>query len=140
MCDAAANEVLPFWDHRRPAGFRLWVSDAAVLTVSAAATPLLWLLVGSVAPLLPLVVGHFFLFCNVFRVHRWSELAWTGLLLLNAGVWMLAGQFGMLRLFLTQSPFTLAAIMIALLAPGYHGVGYRLVRRLKGAGEGGDER
>jgi hypothetical protein len=131
MCEQRPEEELPLWDRRRPAGFRLWPSDAVVLVVAGAATPVLWRLVGSIALLLPLVVGHFFLFCNLFRVRRWAELAWTGLLLVNACAWLLLGEFTVPRIFLAQAPLTLAVILIALLGRGYRGVGYSLVRRMR---------
>ncbi|MHC4914903.1 MAG: hypothetical protein ACYTGB_05370 [Planctomycetota bacterium] len=122
---------LPFWDPRRPAGFRLWASDAMILTAGLAASWAAWCWLGEPALLLPLVLGHFFLFCNVFRVERWVELTWTILLLVNAAAWGLSGRMTIPRLFLTQLPLTLAALLSAPLMSGYRGVGYSLVRRLR---------
>jgi hypothetical protein len=122
---------LPFWDPRRPAGFRLWVSDAVILGVGLPASWVAWRFLGEPALLLPMVLGHFFLFCNVFRVERWVELTWASLLLLNAAAWAISGKLTFPRLFLAQLPFTLAALLSAPLMSGYRGIGYRLVRRLR---------
>ena len=72
----------PFRLGQRPAGFRLFVSDFAVTFVAIVATLVLWNWakcdnIYQMFVLLPLVLwGHFFLFCNVFRVSRHWELIW----------------------------------------------------------------
>ena len=61
-----------------------------------------------------MVVIHFFLFCNVFKVPRKLELLWAAVFLINTGVWLAAGSFDWLPVLLCQTPFTLAAIGITL--------------------------
>jgi hypothetical protein len=61
-----------------------------------------------------MVVGHFFLFCNVFKVPRKLELLWAGIFLINTGLWLAAGNFDWRPVLLTQTPFTLAAIWFTL--------------------------
>jgi len=63
-----------------------------------------------------MVVMHFFLFCNVFKVPRKLELLWAAVFLINTGVWLAVGRFDWLPVLLCQSPFTLAAIGITLAA------------------------
>ncbi len=58
----------------RTVGFRLSIVDAVVLVAAGPATWLAWPHLGSLAGVIPLVVLHFFLFCNVFRIHRTKEL------------------------------------------------------------------
>lgn len=70
-----------------------------------------------------MVVGHFFLFCNVFKVPRRLELAWAGVFVLNTGLWLAAGRFDWRPVLLTQLPFTLAAIGLTLAARHRGGTG-----------------
>jgi hypothetical protein len=103
-------------------GFRFSKSDAAVLLIAALATallahhdvPLWWMVL--------LVVGHFFLFCNVFRVRRSYELIWAALLLVNSACWLLQLHDGWLAITLTQLPVTAAVILLELHSPSYHGI------------------
>jgi len=60
------------------------------------------------------VVAHFFLFCNVFKVPRKLELLWALVFLINTGAWLAAGRFDWPPVVLTQTPFTLAAIGITM--------------------------
>ena len=55
---------------QRRCGFRFSRADAAMIAVGAAATWLLWGVLGDLALLPAVVLVHFFLFCNVFRVRR----------------------------------------------------------------------
>ena len=58
-------------------GFRISAVDTGILIVGGASTVYL----ASVEPLasfmVTVVVGHFFLFCNVFRISRPPELIWA---------------------------------------------------------------
>ena len=103
-------------------GFRFSVVDAGVLAVAAAATWLLLPHVGFVAWLLPFALGHFFLFCNVFRVRRSYELVWAAGFLLNFGAWALSGAFDWLPVLAVQTPLTLLLIVLEIRSPRYHGV------------------
>jgi hypothetical protein len=57
-----------------------------------------------------MVVGHFFLFCNVFKVPRKLELLWAGVFLINTGLWLAADRFNWRPVLLSQTPVTLAVI------------------------------
>ncbi len=63
-----------------------------------------------------MVVAHFFLFCNVFKVPRKLELLWAVLFLINSGLWLAAGNFNWRPVLFTQTPFTIAAIALTLAA------------------------
>ena len=68
-------------------------------------------------------VGHFFLFCNVFRVRRRYELMWTALCLVNFTAWfLLVEPFTWLGVMGVQTPATLLAIGVEMRSPEYHGI------------------
>lgn len=81
------------------------------------------------ALLIGFVLGHFFLFCNIFRVRRGPELVWTAVFLANYGLWHLSGHFWIVGVFLTQIPLTIFLLWRETRKPWYHGIG---CRRLNG--------
>jgi len=76
--------------------------------------PLWWILL--------LVAGHFFLFCNVFRITRRWELIWAGIFLLNVGIWTWLDRLNWLAVLLSQLPVTVVFILIETRSPHYHGI------------------
>ena len=116
---AAAQEGAPRWS--RP-GFRFSRVDALVLVAGAVLTVVLWPALGTLALLVPVALGHFFLFCNVFRVRRDVELLWAGVFVLNFAAWGLTGRFSWTRVLLTQLPVTLAILVVEVRHPRYHGI------------------
>lgn len=74
---------LPWWRHDRPWGFRFSAMDLAIMLTGVVATCACWTIVGPYALLIPFVLLHFFLFCNVFRVGGERSLIWVGTFLLN---------------------------------------------------------
>jgi hypothetical protein len=124
MPDSTASSSPP-----RTSGFRLSISDALVLLIAAAgawwlhrAGHELWWIVAA-------VVGHFFLFCNVFRVRRSLELCWAAAFIINMGWWMAQDRIGWLPAMAWQAPISLAVIGIEILSPSYHGIGSRWINR-----------
>lgn len=113
----------------RPPGFSLSRTDAAILAACAPATWALWQFVGSFALICPVVLGHFFLFCNVFRVGSRREMLWTLAFIVNVAACQLTLTFSWTRLLLTQTPLTLAIILTTLFSRNYHGLGYSRFRR-----------
>lgn len=111
----------------RTAGFRFSALDAGVLVVGALATAALWPLIDVGALVVPAALGHFFLFCNVFRLERRLELAWAALFVLNASLCVASGSFSWPKVLLVQTPVTLAVIGLEIASPRYHGI---LSRRL----------
>src|SRR5262245_20302076 len=107
---------------RRTWGFRFFGTDAVVIVVCGGAAyvlqrmehPLWWLLL--------IVAGHFFLFCNVFRVRRRFEVIWAVLLVLNCAAWILLGHLDWPHVLLTQAPFTVAAVIAEARSDRYHGI------------------
>lgn len=60
-------------------GFRMSVIDGVVIVVGIVVAVGLWPTAWWLGFIVAFVVGHFFVFCNVFRVARPLELAWSGL-------------------------------------------------------------
>jgi hypothetical protein len=75
------------------------------------------------------VVGHFFLFCNVFRIRRSLELWWAAIFVINAGWWLFHDQTGWLPTMGYQAPVTLIVIIIEMCSPWYHGIGAQRINR-----------
>ena len=75
------------------------------------------------------VVGHFFLFCNVFLVRRSLELWWALFFVINTGWWLINGRSDWLPTLAWQAPVTIFVILLEMLSPRYHGIGARRINR-----------
>lgn len=106
----------------RTAGFRLSALDAAVLVAGAAAFVLGAASLGPIAGVIAMAVGHFFLFCNVFRLRRRYELGWTAVFVANFTAWTFATDFSWAGVLAVQLPATALVIALELRSPRYHGV------------------
>lgn len=107
---------------RRRRGFRLSIVDVVAIAACAIATWFLFPQLGTFVWLLPVTLGHFFLFCNVFRVRRTLELRWAVVFVVNVGFWTVTNNFSWLSILLVQLPVTAAVIIIEIRSPRYHGV------------------
>lgn len=114
---------------RSPPGFRFSITDAVVIALVAAATFALWPVVQEYSLLPAIVLAHFFLFCNVFRVPRRFELFWAVCFVLNVAGWILTNRFSWFSILLTQLPITLGVIGLTMRLLSYHGIGYQWIRR-----------
>ncbi len=102
--------------------FRFSGGDACFLALSAVGT---WFLRQTpFVALIPLVVAHFFLFCNVFRVRRNWELLWAACFIANFAAWALT-RFSWAGVLTIQLPITLLVLVATAKSPGYRGVGSR---------------
>jgi hypothetical protein len=79
--------------------------------------------------MLPLVLGHFFLFCNVFRIRREYEYIWAAVWIVNYGAWLFSGAFTWWGVLAVQSPLTVVLIVLEMRSPEYHGILWRWLRR-----------
>lgn len=70
----------------------------------------------------PVAVGHFFLFCNVFLVRRRLELVWAAVFVANVAAHVAFDAFDPWRPLLWQAPVTLAVIAWQMRSPWYHGI------------------
>lgn len=124
MSEAPAPPTRPVLELRDPPGFRFYPTDALVLAVGAAGVPALRGSVGSFAWVVPLVVGHFFLFCNVFRVRTRYELAWAAVALANLMGHLATGAFAWPRVLGIQLAMTALVLGLELRSPEYKGLGW----------------
>lgn len=114
---------------QRSYGFRCSATDGLVLLVGSGLAYWLWSEAFAFWWVVPLVVGHFFLFCNVFLVWQKWELLWAAAFLVNACIHLFLGEFGWLSTLLVQLPVTFLVIALQLRSPYYHGI---LARRING--------
>ncbi len=118
---------LTYQGRPRTWGFRLSMIDVVVLVASAAFTIGLWQPTATYSYIGLLVVLHFFLFCNVFRIPRRPELIWGACFLLVCCVCLIADVYSPLIVTLSILPFTLATIGWCFRQPSYHGVLAKLI-------------
>lgn len=103
-------------------GFRFSVWDALILAAGLGLTlwlhaidfPLWWIVA--------MVVGHFFLFCNVFLVWQRWELLWAAVFVINVGLHIANASFDWLLPLLWQLPWTITFIALQIRSPWYHGI------------------
>lgn len=112
-------------------GFRFSTWDALVLTLAFGLTWWLSSIHFPLAWLVPMALGHFFLFCNVFLVWQRWELLWAALFILNVALHLTFGHLDWLSPLLCQLPITLAVIILQIRSRWYHGIfAHRLNSRL----------
>ncbi len=126
---AAAGEA----STRSAPGFRFSLRDAIVLALFALATWWLRQPLGDLAILPAMVILHFFLFCNVFRVRTQFELAWGLTFILNAAGWQLAHRFEPWALAASQLGITALVIGAELRSPIYRGILHEQIKRRTGS-------
>lgn len=108
-------------------GFRFSWTDAAALILGAFLVWWLARLSGELALLAGFVIGHFFLFCNVFRIGRKPELVWAGTFIVLAGL-AIGLEWLELRLALgLVLGLSTGLILREMRLPRYHGVFWRWV-------------
>lgn len=116
------DAAVTFNGRPRTWGLRLSVLDCVVLIGTVIATVVLWLPTEGLSVIAGLVVGHFFLFCNVFRIPRKPELVWGGLFLAMCVALLLLDCFTPAFVCGFVVPITLAVLTYSLRLPTYHGI------------------
>lgn len=117
-----------------PRGFRLSPFDLVFLAVGVLAVVLTRGFPGNPSTLIAIVVGHFFLFCNVVRLRRSFELAWAAVFVALAVIgWGLGIQSWIVPLVFV-TPYTGLLVLLEIRSGRYHGAGAdgRIVGWLKG--------
>lgn len=104
-----------------PVGFRIMKQDPVAVAACLAFVAWAWPALGEWSLIAPFVLGHFFLFCNVFRLARGTELIWAAAFVVNAVVWLELSP-SLLGIVLTQLPVTIAVIGYTLRSPHYRGI------------------
>ena len=114
---------------RSAPGFRFSPSDGIVLALFGLGTWWLRQPLGDLAILPAMVILHFFLFCNVFRVRTKYELAWALTFIGNAAAWQLAHHFEPWALVTSQLGVTALVIGAEIRSPIYHGILHERIKR-----------
>lgn len=106
-------------------GFRIDVIDTLVLIAGAAGT--LWLAQVEwwMGLIVGFAVGHFFLFCNVFRVAKPLELTWSAIFVALAASTIVTGQPGWTVTVGVTLATTLIVIVAQVRKPSYHGIAWQ---------------
>ncbi len=106
-------------------GFRLDAIDTLVLVAGAAGAIFLAQVEWWMGLIVGFAVGHFFLFCNVFRVAKPLELTWSAIFVVLAGSTIATGQPGWVVTIATTLVATLAVIAMQVRKPSYHGIAWQ---------------
>lgn len=121
MENAPAKNLTP-QGKPRTCGFRFSTTDAIVLLTGAIGVAMLAEKASELALLIGFTVGHFFLFCNIFRVRRGPEVIWSLVFLLNAVLSLQFDLYSFLIACLVQLPLTAYLLYRETRMPYYHGV------------------
>ena len=106
-------------------GFRLDAIDTLVLVAGAAGAIFLAQVEWWMGLIVGFAVGHFFIFCNVFRVAKPLELTWSAIFVVLAGSTIATGQPGWSVTIATTLVATLAVIAMQVRKPSYHGIAWQ---------------
>ena len=72
-------------------------------------------------------LGHFFLFCNVVRMARPLELAWSSVFVALAAATVALDAPGWLVTTCVSLLVTVVVVLLEVRKPSYHGVGWRRI-------------
>ena len=108
-------------------GFRLSLTDVLMLVVGTIGALALGFITWWGGFVVGFVLAHFFLFCNVFRLARPLELAWSGAFVLLA-VGTVALEFpGWIITASISLCISILVIVVEMRKPSYHGIGWRMI-------------
>jgi hypothetical protein len=108
-------------------GFRFSIFDALLLLSGALGAWVVWPRSWWIGFVIAFVVGHFFLFCNVFRISRGLELIWAAAFLILTYFTVTSGRPTWTTTALTSSALTIGLVYIELRKPSYHGIGWNRI-------------
>jgi hypothetical protein len=103
-------------------GFRISVVDVIVLLLGITASIGLGFVLPWLGAVIAFVVGHFFLFCNIVRMARSSELTWAAIFLTVSTSTVVVNFPGWFVSFFLSSLATFILVIVELRKPSYHGV------------------
>lgn len=106
-------------------GFRIDRIDVLVLVAGAVATVLLATVEWWMGLVVGFAVGHFFLFCNVFRVGKPLELTWSAIFVVLSASTIVTGQPGWPVTIALTLAATLVVIVAQMRRPSYHGIAWQ---------------
>jgi hypothetical protein len=108
-------------------GFRLSIVDLIILVIGAVAALALFRMVWWWGFAVGFALGHFFLFCNVVRMARPLELAWSSVFVVLAAATVALDAPGWLVTTGVSLLVTVVVVLVEVRKPSYHGVGWRRI-------------
>jgi hypothetical protein len=108
-------------------GFRLSPVDCVVIVAGTIATFACWSTAWWIGFVIGFVVAHFFLFCNIFRVARPLELAWSGVFIALTYCTITFEKPSWLITIVTSLLATVFVVAVEMRKPSYHGVLWRRI-------------
>jgi|JI9StandDraft_1071089.scaffolds.fasta_scaffold00651_10 hypothetical protein len=122
MSQKVDNAALTYAGRPRTYGFRLSAIDTIVLCVAILLTIVFWRPSNGISSIGLIVVLHFFLFCNVFRISRMPELVWGGIYLAMCTAMLCLEKFTPLFNIACIAPITILILFWSIRLPTYHGI------------------
>lgn len=107
---------------QRRRGFRMSLVDVGAILICLGGTIALKESLGEMIYVAPIALGHFFLFCNVFRLRRSYELIWAGAFVCNVAAWSIFGDISWWPILAVQTPLTILLLILECRSPRYHGI------------------
>ena len=108
-------------------GARISRLDHIILALGVVGTVALGAIVWWAGFVVAFVVAHFFLFCNVFRISRPLELAWSAAFVAFAAGTVLISFPGWLGTAVLSLAGTASVILLEMQKPSYHGIGWQKI-------------
>ncbi len=108
-------------------GFRMSARDAVALIVGAGLAIALGSRLWQAGAVTAFAVGHFFLFCNVFRIERKPEIHWAALFVSLTTINVLTGFPGWPATFGISLGASAGLIVFEMRKPNYHGIGWKRI-------------
>lgn len=106
-------------------GFRLSILDVVFVVAGVAATAVVGAVTWWWGLVVGLVIGNFFLFCNVFRIARRLELVWSAIFLFLASGTIVFDLPGWPITVALTTAATIVVVILEMRKPSYHGVGWQ---------------
>lgn len=103
-------------------GFRLSLTDVLILCVGLIGVIILASQIWSMSLIIAVVVLHFFLFCNVFRISRPPELIWASVFIVLAGSTIITETPSWIVTYSISIFLSVFLIWREVKKPSYHGV------------------
>jgi hypothetical protein len=103
-------------------GFRISLLDAVVLIGGIIGAFVISSYAWWAGMVIGFVVGHFFLFCNVFRIARKPELIWAAVFIVLIGATVLTGMPGWIVAFSVSFIVAVLLIYLEMQKCSYHGI------------------
>jgi hypothetical protein len=108
-------------------GFRLSKIDILVIIVGVVVAAASFSYSSVITFLVLFVVGHFFLFCNIIRMSRSSELIWSGIFLALSSASLLKGIPSWSVTVFSSTLLTVIIVVIETRKSSYHGVAWQKI-------------